>query len=839
MHTMGGGIFMAENTGDVHQPVNPDQNSPIERTFPVGASRPKEVVKPLSRHTPPIPVAGGADPMPDILSYTDTTVQNIAMRIQDQINLNPGRPLEPQYLSRQIQEVEDLANRGTINVDEARRLIGRLEGFMVEATDAVRREASEERFGFYLQPQDIELLRRAPIVWLNNQFDTLYRLTQEGQELTSPVVNNMQTVVSEAIRFLQYVNPEMLDRFQTLFTTRFNLMSMRTVMGYRNIENIQSTAFRLRTHGLLYGLTFEDRKVASMFHRMHELLEDTRLKGGGTLHHVDNEMVSKLQNTLIEEQKDLAEKGVGLFADVPQDTREADITRTVRTAYDIFVSSQRQAVIVARGRRLSGDIGYASDPIGALNVYNLEDLLAEKFDIWNAHDEEFVREMKLDLADVSLREKDTDPKTVSEEEKEELGRKLFRDLFLIPDFFSSGWRIDGILKSLEERIGEEKAEDFALFMRLKYARGANQNETTEARRNIWEKITKYRPEEIIRLFRERREDRIAPLFREASFQSVSINNYDEFKTKYGSVLSFLRQQGFRQDVPVQIDMGSLSPEQIPTIDMGELGQVEGNQVVSMFKAMQSYIEENGLINLLLTDSRFDDVYTRTLLVDDVLLDRLESSENGLVPISEQYAADQGGDALVRIWSDTASAIKGGTSLIAFVKTENPDQKTKAAEEFAEATSQYNGQGARARCIRFTIGTFLNLSKANFIWDAVGVGKLPFRTAMSKIEKIYGPQARPLSRDVLRDQLDKIHVLLVSALDKETPEEMALPKEEREKRRSQKREEAEKTYKELEKRLEVTLGDTVKRRILSFLLYLILAALLEGYQIGKSAVEMRK
>lgn len=61
-YSKGGEIFMAENTGDIHQSVNPDQkNSPIERTLSVGDSRLKEVVKPRSRHTPPIPVAGGQD----------------------------------------------------------------------------------------------------------------------------------------------------------------------------------------------------------------------------------------------------------------------------------------------------------------------------------------------------------------------------------------------------------------------------------------------------------------------------------------------------------------------------------------------------------------------------------------------------------------------------------------------------------------------------------------------------------------------------------------------------------------------------------------------------------
>lgn len=95
---MGGGIFMVENTGDIHQPVNPDQNSPTERTSPVEAYLPNEVVKPRSRHTPPIPVAGGAgeplpterDPFRDIVDpiFDDYKLQ--ANEIIDRVNVRAG-----------------------------------------------------------------------------------------------------------------------------------------------------------------------------------------------------------------------------------------------------------------------------------------------------------------------------------------------------------------------------------------------------------------------------------------------------------------------------------------------------------------------------------------------------------------------------------------------------------------------------------------------------------------------------------------------------------------------------------------------------------------------------
>ena len=522
------------------------------------------------------PMAGGSTEIRE--TYADPDLQDIVREYNNAVMRATARgtDVDPHLLIDLRSQVRDAKNSGRVDRAQANDLIDKLNTIFEEENPQERgRGGREERIGFYLQQDDRDQLEADPIVWLDKQFDQLYLIARQGQELNSPLVDQIQRLISDALQYVSKKRPEMVESFSALNTIRFNLISMRTTIGYLSIENIKKASFSLGAHGLLSGLALEKGEVSSMFNRLHEVFEDERLKS--KLQHATPEMTHKLQENVIQEQFDLAKKGLGNFGSLeniasriddvlakiktneklPSDERtelteeeksianrakevRSKITRSVRTAYDIFVSSQRQAVLVARGKHLSGNDAYFSDPFtGPLNVYNLEDLLIQKFSIYNAEDEEFVRRIKLDLADSNLKEKGKDLGKLSEMEREDLGRRLFRDLFAVPDFFSSGWRIEGVLSSIEERIGKERAEDFALFMRLKLVNPAKE---PKKRGEILGKITKYRPEEIIRLFRERSDNELNSLFEDDAFINANIHNYDEFKTKYGGVLRLLREE---------------------------------------------------------------------------------------------------------------------------------------------------------------------------------------------------------------------------------------------------------------------------------------------------------
>jgi len=335
---------------------------------------------------------------------------------------------------------------------------------------------------------------------------------------------------------------------------------------------------------------------------------------------------------------------------------------------------------------------------------------------------------------------------------------------------------------------------------------------------------------VVRLYAERnnQDPRFEALFNNDIFRRNDINSYADFKDQLGPILRLLREKGYRDLRQLKIADEGFTKEEKEQISK-YFGEDKADDIQEMFRLMTGFSKNS--ITDLLNNNKFEDIYTRTLLVDDALLDQLESPEGGFVPLSKKYAADQGGDALVRMWGDTGNAIQAGQSLIKFIQSQDGASKIKAAEEFGEFTSLYNGQEARAKCIRYTIGTFLSLSKSDFMWDVLGVGKLPFRKAISEVERIYGPQSMPMSRDQLRGQLDNMHHLLVSALKKNfssmTPEDQ---EEELEK--------VEAFYHDLEKVLEVTVKDMVKRRFFSFMIFLILAGIIEAYKVGEETVKTK-
>ena len=162
-----------------------------------------------------------------------------------------------------------------------------------------------------------------------------------------------------------------------------------------------------------------------------------------------------------------------------------EITRSVRAANDLFQISQRHALINSRGLakeidKNKGAMEYLGQPGGELSMFNPEAFIWLQYSVENIHDDELIKQQKLDMAisDLKRRKKDgedgIDLTEWNEERLMEYGTVLFRDMIAVADFYSSGWRIEGTLEHLDEyakkkaSIGKKfDAGDFALFMRLK------------------------------------------------------------------------------------------------------------------------------------------------------------------------------------------------------------------------------------------------------------------------------------------------------------------------------------------------------------------------------------
>ncbi len=889
-------------------------------------------------------------------------------------------------LPEQINRIRTNIDEGRMNSDVGNEAIKYLEKLNFQYIDRERAEAlkdRDERVGFLLTASAKESLNSDAEAWLDTQFDRIYQMADQGNELSSDHVQSVQRLVQEAETHLdtqvhidmndfrklseEYSklqaqgsfdgSPEseqaklktnyvtlmrekqaqidkknaVLKNFSVNFSNRLSLIFMRSTLDRHDFEGAQGSAKNLMAKGLLYGLSQYDSTTQYMINRMDELSDDMRVQDPNKRLEVEvaANIVNIIKGEQLEIQKRLAQSGIGPFAEIWSRTfgddtaKEEELKRAIerasRTAYDIFVSSGRLGIISARNHHLYGVESFGNDPSRVFaNIYNIHDMTLAKFDLLNQEDQEYMDYTYEDLADGYM--KDNHMSHMGKEEKHELGIKLFRDLYAVPDFFSSGWRMVEFRKNLEKvlehrtaeksltagwvsehknllesnpleykrqydaiiaaipketlsaeikRFKEEdpkrfinEATNFGLFMQIKAA-GASKEGRTEKLTGLWEKVAKFKTEEIIKLVRDRTPDQISAL--NAQMKLYGFENYDAFRKQYGAEIRLLRDKGFHEAVPRQINFGSLSAEDKQFLNKATGKEGAGEAIEKVYKSMQSFIESNGIqvvgkgrmsvIDALIKDPRFEDIYVRTLDVTDGLFDQIENIPDNwnMLPVSREASSEPGSDMLVRNYNDFGNAIKAAQALIAFIKSHGSDIESKAkhAEEFGEAISQYSGQdNGRAKGVRYTLGTWYLASRMPLVFDSLGISKLPLRKSMSEIERIYGHEATPLSRDELRVKLDHIRQLLTGSMEKSAQTWAQLTEKERNDRiekygvkaegkfnkerhkgMKKKYKETQKYYHELEVMLRVMGKDIASRRILTAIFGAFVIGFIEAGKIG--------
>ncbi|MBI2622941.1 MAG: hypothetical protein HYW64_02515 [Candidatus Levybacteria bacterium] len=727
-----------------------------------------------------------------------------------------------------------------------------------------REEQRPEGFWTTLRTHDFELLREKDFDgFVNKWFDALYEAAAGRDPTTSGALDLVQRAFQEADTYLTTVQQNLpgLAELSNIFETRIRLLTMNWgAISSKSIESIQKGSYGLRAHGLLEGTNLDKGYTGVMFNRLTELLEDERLKEKRG--HLTPELANRLQDMIIEETISLRGQfhqdgenevydggGVGIHAG----KNRKDIKRAVRSAYDILVDSQRMHIIAARGKELFGTDAFFSDAGAAFKAFSPKTFASEKWGMLTVTDQRFLQEViEKSLVDEWLENKKETYKDIilTPQQRRELGDILFKFISSPPDFFSSGWRIKGMKDQLQnyfvhrayvkeaakdkglspeafkvtdwedfrrklededkgkikedkvikqiEKEAKEQAEKFGLFIRLKTAL---EEKGGEERAKAWKKIQEYKPEEIIRLMREKYTPKEMDEVNKAIFGSDGdVKDYDKFKKEFGAELRAIREQGFQgklnekddDTTPVQIDFGALTSFQRQKL-VATLGEERVGRVEQIFKKMQDYItrkdyeiayketdevDESGEKTgkkILTTkgtvfdkDHRFADIYDKTLVTDDILLGKLERLDEkqkafGMIELSKMWSSDLGGDAYVRNMNDLAAGHTYADELIGFLKETNEEEKFKHAETAASKASDYNGRGGQARVLRHTIVPFMEASMPPGFLDTLGVEKLPFRIKMTLIEDIYGHQAKPLTQDKRREMMDKLEARLESAI----------------------------------------------------------------------------
>jgi len=773
--------------------------------------------------------------------------------------------------------------------------------FIRQREENARREGLEDPRGFWmkLKADDFIMLKNGKIAeWVNKQYDIVYTATQGTRVAESQLLNDAQAAYGEANLYLSKIlnRPEKIAELRSFFETRLNLILMSSTISTKNIEQVQQRAGQLLATGLLHGTSLDNGRVGSMFNRACELLEDMRLKGDRG--HLTPIMWEELRRNLIDQELGLAKKGVGIFIDgINVEEREAAITRSVNTALDIVVSSQRLHIIAARGKELFGTKSFFSDAGSAFRVFNLETFHSYKWQLYNTHEVEMNNLVKESLIEEWLEGKEGSlehvknltPEQIEEAKrrlelrgkyKEQLGDSLLKEMSTVNDFFSNGWRIDGMLDQLdlyfahkeavkEGKIvdgqgwkelpqgeknrfldrGKEKANDFGLFFRLRGPREGGKDN----RAKVWGKIVKYRPEEVVRLLRDRMSEFDPELKATyaAIFQGTEIKNYDEFKEKFGGAIRALREEGMRADNPYQVDFTNLTEEQKQKLNVATESKAE--IVIKIYKQMQEHIGNRYIKNNYIVfewDPRFADIYNRTLNADDGLVGRLEDVQKefgDMTAISKIWSADIGGDVLVRNMNDIAAGQQAVEHYMKFISAESEKQKLEEAEKCAEAYANPNGAPARAKVLRHTYISFLKGSMLPEALQALGIKHLPFRMSATKMQKIYGPQMEGFSVDELLTRRDHIKSKFIANADQARKEaeatmerienDTSLDETEKQKKIHQQHEKIEHAEKDAHKQasaldriLRVTPKDRIRLKAYSLLAMLLAFVLGEALEV---------
>ena len=613
-------------------------------------------------------------------------------------------------------------------------------------------------------------------------------------------------------------------------------------------------------------------------------------------------------------------------------TVKIEITRAVKTAYDAWVISQRLGVIVSRGHVLHGTPILETDPIALFDPFNYEEFGLHRKQL-GENAIQFLEAIQLKYADSIIEgnlKKFTGQKlerykrqvakmSMATKEGREArlayGRMKFRDVAEVSDFWSSSWRDLNFVNGVRDRVAYHNSkidednvaraargeklrshidpEDFGLFIKFpksqdELASGLILGEYEKFPQ--WIRIAEIRPEEIIRIYRERAAGdehltkQLKRFFEKPIFdglrvkvQGFDINGnpttqddffrtYDKFKQLFGPLIQSLRQQGYHEKSgPRALRIGKdgfkTAAEQAQVVNyfkddanrVAALGldpAIATNAIIlKRVEAMYAHFTETALDGVqldpatgkrtsrefsvtddLMNSVKLEDIYKRALVVDDTLIDLLEypPPDSGLLPLSKKISPVKGGDGVVRAYNDLDAGIKGVAAISKFVRAEKFEEKSEGAFELGEACYNYSGQNLRAQAIRYTLGSTIGMSAEGFWWDALGFKKGPFRMKISLIEQIYGLSAKPMTVDDRIHAIDEIEHALIQSVDRNASEA--------EVRKQQA--EAENLVKELRRAAYATGEDAVKRRGTTFMLYFLMACFAEGFQVLNKGSNMR-
>ena len=809
-------------------------------------------------------------------TISNESLKSITRRAE-RLHNDSVRGNDPDLVTQLKKELaEDFPDRDALDeetrtqVEETEKHLDALNSLLL-VDRVVNIKGARRAFQLYLAEADFNDLDEDPIDWMERQIDRVYEFSRQGSEMNSPQVAAAQQHIEYAARYMILSKwgkerPDLVRDFSAQFQTRLQVMFQRGTIQRKNMEGAKGLAQNIGVRGIMSTLTFENGLINKVHNRMNELYDDMRLRA--PQHHITPDMHAQIQSQLIDEFQGLLRNGIDVAtiageANMSDIRREklanSAIRRAVRGAYDHFVASQREAVIVARGTALpnNNDLeGILADPSQLFQMFNYEQLLIAKFGLLNYEQQEFFSALKRRYAvsvlngksenivewvrkreklNPNIRKVEEDGRVrtlgnndLKEQELIKYGGELMKDLFLVNDFYSSPWRLERFMgkkgqirevmryqkakhlfesevssearkamgreeqaQAIKARMHSltldqrnelnEQADSFALFMRLRYVQKSPEVGKAAKKielKNTWEKIAKYRPEDVVKIFRElgvKSELKgLDSAFAKAGIELTEeeskngLTLYDKFKDRYGLALRFVREEGFSGRVtglPEQIDFSTIlnRPEYIASfnkamgLESGDTAEIK--KVADLFTEFKNFAVDGKTIEKLSSDTRFEGLYNRVYAIDDALLDKVEvvDEDAGVMALSTRMGSEPAGDAYVRTFNDAENAALAQGAYFGFLRADKPEEKIKLALEAGEAASHYSGPHIRALAFRYTAGSYMlmgNVADGNWfsmrtVYEMLDLKSLPANRKINELKRIFGPDAPVFNHDAMK------------------------------------------------------------------------------------------
>jgi hypothetical protein len=640
--------------------------------------------------------------------------------------------------------------------------LGRIERVIASSLDMGMGSMPEQISSVQLSSREMAEFIEDPEEWMHREWDIIDKTEQPPtNEGVIVLIQRLGLALSNMEKMPpNLISKEVKRRVQEIHKVRQGLYLMNHVLLRKDIDHAREIAQQLGMGGLFAARAMVNGGVSVAANKLAEYVERERIDRGNTVPATAIHIARQKASADL-----LTEAQAGAYGNQFGSTPEAidrNVTRAMSIGYNWFIASEQMAVHVAKGDLEGGYKQIISQPFTYLSaLFRIMDFSILKW--------EFLSPPQMAIVERAFK--------IMGNGDVVKGRKRFDRMISVNDLFSSIWRIEPIVRTVDLRLGSGEGRYFALGMRLKIN---SQEGRTAQLRETWETVAAVRPLEIAKLMKEKAMDdektkltsdkgrrdqaklqeskpwktkedpelqgflgRHATLFE-------GITTYSQLETELAKYLYPLYAN--MMQTRCHIDFTHLTDQQRRII--ANLGG-DAVRFSAQMVALSEYAGDTNQINRLMDRT---ELLNRTQWVGDVPFEILEDigalpDEKEPGPLSYFYTIGGAEEPLTRIFNDTYSALEASKHLIGFIQTRD----IKHLEEMAAAMDTYISPAAAAKAVHDLASAYFSMARSKPFYAWTSLDKLPIAT--SELQSLFGMGEVSLDPAEMRKKIDQVNLIL--------------------------------------------------------------------------------